>query len=126
MAFTPQQEKQIELVLAQLSSALHKISIESKKMRPHAQLVIGNAAPVSGIIPSGTKAFNIINLGLNGLNVTRADIPVAGIVGITFISAMVDTFEYSIENDQDIMIGAITVTPPIDHHVLLQYIIQEL
>ena len=117
---TPQAEQMLLTVLTQLNSGIQKLALEEKRLSPHAEVLIG----VAGVIPDKVKAFNIINLGLNGLEVTFADIPVTGITGITAIPAPLKVFGYSIENDQNTIVGPITVTPPANHHVVIQYLLQ--
>lgn len=113
------QNKQVETKLNEIASSTQKLATEEKRLQPHGLLVIG----VAGVIPAKVRSFNIINLGLNGLYATFVDIPVTGITGITSISSYLKVFGYSVENDQDIIVGPVTVTPPANHHVLLQYLI---
>ena len=115
-------EQQLSLTMQKLMSGIEKLALEQKPLVPHARLIIGNAAPISDTIPDKCKSFNIINLGLDGLAVTFSFILVTGIVGLTEIPASIKVFGYSIENDQNYIVGPIVVTPSIDHHVIIQYL----
>lgn len=113
-------EKQISVNLQKIAAGVTKLATEKQVLVPTAELLTGGTP---GIIPAGVRGFNIINLGVSGLGVTFNDIPVTGIAGITSIPKFLNVFGYSVEEDQDILKGPITVTPPATNHVLLQYLI---
>lgn len=118
----PNQEKQIEVLLAQILSAVQKTALEIKTLVPHGELLIGDGATTL-TIPDRVKAFNIINLGENGDSQVFLDIPVTGINGLTVVPKGLKVFGYSIENDQNVILGPIVITPPNLHHVLIQYLL---
>ena len=116
---TSKQEKLIETALSEINSKLHHIAFMKIKVNAHAEVITG---PTPGVIPDGVKAFNIVNLGAGGDLADVQDLPITGIVGLLAIPKNIQTFAYSIENDENILAGPITVTPVIGHKVLIQYI----
>jgi hypothetical protein len=116
---TDKQMKQLEVLLGEMNSKLHHIAFMKIKVNPHAEVVVG---PATGTIPDGVKSFNIVNLGSGGDLADIQDLPITGIVGLTVIPKNIQTFAYSIENDENILAGPITITPVASHHVLIQYI----
>jgi hypothetical protein len=116
---TDKQFKQLEVVLGEFNSKLQHIAFMKIKVNAHAEVVVG---PTPGVIPDGVKSFNIVNLGSGGDLADVQDLPIAGIVGLTVIPKNIQTFAYSIENDENILAGPITVTPVAGHQVLIQYI----
>lgn len=119
----PWSDKQIQdllIALNKLVSAAETTAIGKRTYKPHYYKITG---PTPGTIPAGVKSFHIINLGLNGNKAVFADIPVTGITGTTEISKHVTIFGYKVENDQNILDTAITVTPPASHVVILQYLV---
>lgn len=113
-------QKQIEVLLTEMNSALHHIAYLKTRMTAHA-FVAENTVPVT--IPDGIKAFNVINLGLNGTMNPLADIGITGVPGITAIPSKIQTFCFSIENDQNIIAGPIVITPAVNHKALVQYLL---
>ena len=111
--------RQMTTQLQQILSAVSMTAIGVRKFTPRAGYVTG---PSSITIPSGTKSFNIINLGLDGENQVFEPIEVDGIAGITEIHPAIRVFGYTIENDQDLLDGVITVMPATDHLLLIQYL----
>lgn len=118
----PNQDKQIEVLLTQILSAVQKTALEVKILTPYAELLIGDGA-TKLTIPERVKAFNIINLGENGDSEVFLDIPVTGITGLAAVPKGLKVFGYSIENDQNVIAGPVEVTPPNLHHVLIQYLL---
>lgn len=112
-------EKQMEVLFGKFDSALQSIALRKIPVKPCANKLIG---PATFSIPDGVKGFNIINLGLNGAGATFADIPLTGVEGITAIPSQLDTFCFSLENDQNTITGPIVVSPPANHHVFIQYV----
>jgi len=111
--------RQISMQLNQVLSAVQTTAIGTRRLQPRAECVTG---PSSATIPSGCKAFNIINLGRYGTNASFADIQVTGITGIDKIVSPIRVFGYTIENDLDLLEGQVTVTPDVDHVILIQYL----
>jgi hypothetical protein len=120
MEFDEDLAQQITVQLQQILSAVSTTAVGQRYLIPRAKYVTG---PAFSTIPTNTKAFNVINLGLDGLGKTFADIQVSGIAGITEIMAAIRVFGYTIENDNDVLRGLVTVTPAAGHIVLLQYMI---
>ena len=116
---TDKQAKQLEVVLGEINSKLHHIAFVKTSMLPYAEVIIG---PAPGVIPNGVKAFNVINLGQDGDMIDLQDIPITGVVGLTAVPKNIQTFCFSIENDENNIAGPVTVTPPASHHVLIQYL----
>lgn len=120
---TEEQIKQFTVLLGKFDSALQTIALGIRKMQPYCYKITGGGSPGNLTIPDGVKAFNVINLGLNGLSATFADITVTGVTGISAIPKELDTFAFSIENDQNTIAGPITVTPAASHVIVIQYLL---
>lgn len=116
---TPEQDKQLSVVLGQITGMLQEIAFRKRSLLPYAYLST-DATPLT--IPDAVKSFNIINLGLNGDCVEFEPITVTGITGITSIPKTLRVFGYSIENDQNEIKGPIQVTGLNNHHILIQYL----
>lgn len=117
---TPAQEKKLEVLLTQMTSALQEIALRKRQLVPHAQ-VWTSGAPI--VIPDNVKSFGIANLGENGDYTVFDDITVTGITGITAIPKGIRTLEYSIENDQNEINGPVTVAGAVNHHVMIYYLL---
>lgn len=111
-------EEQFKIFMQKVLSGVETIALRKIPVTPHAAVITNT----SGTIPTNIKSFNIINLGLNGERKTLSDIPVTGIVGLTAIPSSISVFGFSIENDQNHIVGPIVVTPATDHVVVIQYL----
>lgn len=116
---TTEQAKMLETSLGSIVSLLNEIALRNRKLQPYAAIKTDGTAQS---VPDGIKAFNIINLGLNGEAVVFDDIAVTGITGITVIPKNMKVFGYSIENDQNQITGPIQVTGTNLHHIVIQYL----
>lgn len=117
---TEEMYRQFTTQLNQILSAVEVTAIGKRRLKPHAEYVTG---PDSVTIPADTKAFNIINLGMQAGNRVFNTIMVTGITGITEILPPIRVFGYTIENDLDVLQGEVIVTPAENHVILVQYLL---
>lgn len=113
-------QKQVEVLLTEINSALHHIAFMKTRMQPHGYIAT-NGSPVT--IPDGVKAFNVINLGENAGMTNLQNIGITGVTGLTYIPSKIQTFCYSIENDQNVIAGPVVITPAVNQQALVQYLL---
>lgn len=110
------------LQVQQIVSALSLIALRRRELYPYAVYVTG---PDEYSIPSGVTCFNIVNLGLDGDAVVFENIPITGILGTVEINKNLKEFSYSVEIEQNIIKGPITVSPESSHIVLIQFMSED-